>query len=119
MNPEQILITAQTASSGQTGGMNPNIPFFLQPQFMLMMLMLVMLYFLMIRPQQKRQKEHEKMVQAVKSGDKVVAAGGIYGVVSNVKDKSIILKVADNVKIEVDKASITVVSRESEAEKAS
>ena len=107
---EQALITAQ-AASGQTGGQ----PAF--AQFIPIVLMVVIFYFLLIRPQQKRQKEHEKMVQAVKSGDKVVAAGGIYGVISNVKDKSVIMKIAENVKIEVDKASITLVSRETETEK--
>ena len=108
---KQALITAQAATSGQAGGQ----PAF--AQFIPIVLMVVIFYFLLIRPQQKRQKEHEKMVQAVKSGDKVVAAGGIYGVISNVKDKSVIMKIADNVKIEVDKASITVVSREADTEK--
>ena len=57
----------------------------------------------------KRQKEQKKLISSVKSGDRVVAAGGILGTVTNVKDKVVVLKVADNVKIEVQRASITLV----------
>ncbi len=114
---EQVLITAQAAAPGAPADAGN---FFRQMQPIVMMgLMLVVLYFLMIRPQMKQQKEHRKLVEAVKSGDKVVAAGGIYGIISNVKDKTVILKVADNVKFEVDKASITVVMKDTDAGQAS
>jgi preprotein translocase subunit YajC len=80
-------------------------------QFMPLIIIAVLFYFLLIRPQQKKQKEHEKLVAGVKTGDKVVTAGGIHGIVANLKETTILLKVADNVKIEVDKNSITSVSK--------
>jgi preprotein translocase subunit YajC len=76
-----------------------------------MVLIFVIFYFMLIRPQQKRAREHEALVKGVKTGDKVVAAGGILGIVANVKETTIVLKVADNVKIEVQKASIATVER--------
>lgn len=66
----------------------------------------VIFYFLLIRPQQKQRKEQQKLVSALKSGDKVVTTGGIHGMISNVKETTVLLKVADNVKIEIDKASV-------------
>ncbi len=81
-------------------------------QFLPFVILLVMFYFLLIRPQQKKMKEHQQLVASVKSGDKVVAAGGIHGSVTNVKDHTVILKVSEQVKIEVDKASITLVQQD-------
>ena len=81
----------------------------------LMVLMVVVFYFLLIRPQQKRQKEHRKMVESLKTGDRVIAAGGIHGVVANVKDKTVILKIAENTKIEIDRSAVGFVLPEKEA----
>ncbi len=70
----------------------------------------VIFYFLLIRPQQKRQKDLQTLVSSLKTGDKVVTNSGIHGIVSNVKDgPTLMLKVADNVKIEVDKSAIASV----------
>ena len=71
----------------------------------------------MIRPQQKKLKQHQTLVSSLKTGDKVVTTGGIHGLIANVKEATLILKIADNVKIEVDKAS--VVAKRSESESAS
>lgn len=72
----------------------------------------IIMYVLMIRPQQKKQKELAALIASVKTGDKVVTSGGIHGIVSNVKDGATLsLKVADNVKIEVDKSAIVSVDR--------
>ena len=72
----------------------------------------VIFYFLLIRPQQNQRKEQQKLIEALKTGDKVVTAAGIHGLIANVKDTTVILKVADNVKIEIDKAAVaTVLSR--------
>jgi preprotein translocase subunit YajC len=84
-------------------------------QFMPLIIIAVLFYFLLIRPQQKKQKEHQKLVAAIKTGDKVVTSGGIHGIVANVKETTILLKVADNVKIEMDKAAVVSVSKSSEA----
>lgn len=77
-------------------------------------LLFAMMYFLIIRPQQKKVKEHRELVSSVKIGDRVIAAGGIYGVITSVKDKSVGLKISDQVKIEVDRASISTVERSKE-----
>ena len=73
----------------------------------------IIFYFLIIRPQSKRQKEHGALVSALKTGDKVITSGGIHGIVANVKEgTSLILKIADNVKIEVDKSAIATIEKD-------
>jgi len=69
--------------------------------------MLVIFYFFMIRPQQKRSGQHKKMLEALQKGDLVVTSGGIYGMVIAVGEKTLDLKVADNVKIKISKSSIS------------
>ena len=69
--------------------------------------MLAIFYFLLIRPQQKRQKETQKMITALKNGDRVLTSSGIYATVAGVKDDTLILKIADNVKIEVLKTAVS------------
>ncbi|MBD3271896.1 MAG: preprotein translocase subunit YajC, partial [Elusimicrobia bacterium] len=64
-------------------------------------------YFLLIRPQQKRAKEHQNMINQLNRGDRVVTSGGIYGVITALRGKVIELKIADNVKIQVLKSSIS------------
>ena len=72
----------------------------------------VIFYFLIIRPQSKRQKDLEKLVTSLKTGDKVVTNSGIHGIIANVKEgKTLILKIADNVKIEIDKSAISGVEK--------
>ena len=80
-------------------------------QFMPLIIIAVLFYFLLIRPQQKKQKEHQRLVSSVKTGDKVVTAGGMHGIVANVKETTFLVKVAENVKIEFDKSSITSVTK--------
>ena len=75
----------------------------------------VIFYFLLIRPQQKQRKDQQTLIAALKTGDKVVTSSGIYGLISNVKETTVTLKIADNVKIEIDKAAIaSVISRSGE-----
>jgi preprotein translocase subunit YajC len=74
----------------------------------------VIFYFLLIRPQQKRQKQHQQLMASLKSGDRVVTSSGIHGLIANVKETTFLLKVADNVKIEIDKSSIAGVEKSSE-----
>ena len=71
----------------------------------------VIFYFLIIRPQQKRQKEQAAIIASVKTGDKVVLNSGMHGIVANVKETTILVKVADNVKIEFDKAAVASVTK--------
>ncbi len=68
-------------------------------------------YFLVIRPQKKTQDDHRKMVTALKKNDEVITSGGIHGTIVNVKDATVVLRVDDNVKIEVQKNSISAMKR--------
>ncbi len=67
----------------------------------------VIIYFLMIRPQQKRQKEHRSMLSALAPGDKVVTIGGIHGTVTSVQEGSIVVRVAENVKLTLSLQAIS------------
>ncbi len=79
-----------------------------QMGFWIMMgLFIVIFYFLIIRPQNKRQKEHKAMLSAVEKGDEVATAGGILGKVTKVTDDYLVLAIADNVNISVQKHSVT------------
>ena len=74
----------------------------------------VIFYFLILRPQSKRQKELQNLVSTLKTGDKVVTNSGIHGIIANVKEGSTLsLKIADNVKIEIDKSAIATVDKSS------
>jgi len=75
--------------------------------FVPLMLMLVIMYFLMIRPQKKRQQEQQRLLSSLKTGDRVVTNSGMHGLIANVKETTVMLKVADNVKIEVEKSAVT------------
>lgn len=75
-------------------------------QLLPFLLIIVVFYFFMIRPQVKRQKELRKYRENLKKGDKVVTTGGIYGKVSEVKESHVVMEIADNVNIKVDKAGI-------------
>ncbi len=72
-------------------------------------LIFVVMWFLLIRPQQKKQKEHRAMVAALKRGDRVVTNGGIYGQVSHVADDHLMIEIADGVKIKVVRDAIAAV----------
>lgn len=74
--------------------------------FLPFVLIFVVFWFLLIRPQTKRQKEHQAMVSNLKKGDKVVTNGGIHGTVIGVADKIVVLRIAENVKIEVAKGCV-------------
>jgi len=98
-----LAMGAPPNADGTAGSAAPVWPMFL--------IMFVLMYFMLIRPQQKRAKEAATLIKSAKTGDQVVAAGGIMGMISNVKDNTVILKVADNVKIEVLKSSIVSVTK--------
>ncbi len=77
--------------------------------FLPFILIILIMYFLMIRPQNKKQKETQKMLDALKKGDKVITIGGIHGTVSNVKDDTVTVKVDDNCRIEFNRTAIASV----------
>ena len=96
------LLQANPATGSQT--LMSVVPF---------VLIIAIFYFFIIRPQNKKQKETQKMIDALKKGDKVVTIGGIHGVVTSTKEKTVILKVDDNVKIEVNRSAVAGVEKES------
>ena len=80
------------------------------------LLFVVLLYMLMIRPQQKRQKQWQTMLGAIKAGDRVTTSGGIRGIILSIKDDSIIIRVApDSVKLEVAKSAIAAVTTQDDS----
>ena len=79
-------------------------------------LIFVIFYFMIIRPQQKRQKERQKMLDALEKGDKILTAGGIYGTVVGIEDKMVLVQIADNVKVKVDRGSVGSVLKEANSE---
>lgn len=72
-------------------------------------------WFMILRPQQKKQKLHQQMIEALKKGDKVIMTGGIHGTVAGIDEKSLLVQVADNVKMKFEKGAIASVVREGEA----
>lgn len=91
---------ASPAPSTPGAGLGGFIPF---------ILIFVIMYFVLLRPQMRRQKEQQRLVSTLKTGDRVVTNAGIHGLISNVKDTTVIVKVADNVKIEMEKSAVTTV----------
>ena len=81
------------------------------------LLIIVIFYFFLIRPQNKKQKETQKMLNALKKGDKVITIGGIHGTVSSVKENTVIVKVDDDCKLEFNRTAISSVEL-TDAEKA-
>jgi preprotein translocase subunit YajC len=96
-----LLAFAAPPAGSQSG--SPQNPIM---AFLPMILLVVVFYFILIRPQQQRAKQQGKMLEALKSGDKVVTSAGIIGTVVTVKDKTVTLRSAD-AKFEVTKASVT------------
>lgn len=77
-------------------------------QFLPWIAIILVFYFLLIRPQAKRQKQQQAMLAAVKKGDKIITSGGIHGTIVGVKENTnvLILKIADNMKIEIERSSV-------------
>ena len=75
------------------------------------------MYFLMIAPQRKKQKEHEKMLSSLGAGDEIVTTGGIFGVITNVKDDRFVVRISDNTKVEIGKGFVHALSKKTADEK--
>ena len=106
-----LEILAQSPAPGQPQGPAAWV------QILPMVLLFGAMYFFMIAPQRKKQKEHEKMLTALESGDEVVTSGGIYGVITNVKADRFVVRVADNTKIEIGKSFVQTVLKKTATEK--
>ncbi len=73
-------------------------------------------YFMIIRPQQKRQKEREVLLGQIKKGDKIITAGGLHGEVVGVEEKTLLVEIADKIKVKIERNSISVVNKQGEVE---
>ena len=71
----------------------------------------IIFYFLLIRPQKTKEQEHRKMLEKLDKNDEVVTSGGIHGTIVNVKEKSVVLRIDDNVKMEIEKGCIAYVKK--------
>jgi preprotein translocase subunit YajC len=100
---------AMGASGGAQGQAGNPMQFFI-----MIGLIIAIFYFLLIRPQQKKQKDHRRMIDSLEKGDEVVTAGGVHGIISKVKDEIVFLEVFEQVKLKVSRASIAVVKKKSE-----
>ncbi len=93
--------TPAPAAPAAGGGLNSILG------FLPIILIFAVLYFLMILPQQRRQKKHTQMLDQIKRGDRVVLGSGIHGIVSNVKEQTFLVKVAEDTELEVDKSAVS------------
>ncbi len=81
--------------------------------FLMYGLLLVMVYFAFFRPTIQANKKKEETIKTAKTGDKIVTSSGIHGLITNVKDTTVIVRVADNVKLEIEKSHIEKITRDS------
>jgi len=98
------------------GGEGAPAPGLFGGNFMFIMIaMFVIIYFLMIRPEQKKQKERQKMLSALKKGDKILTIGGIIAVITNVKDNAYIIKTGEGSILEITKSAVSSVLNNTDA----
>ena len=108
-----LLMAAPPAGGAEGGPANPLMT------FLPFIAIIGIFYFLIIRPQNKKQKETQKMLSALKKGDRVVTIGGVHGSIQSVKEQTVVVKVDDNTKIEFNRsaiASITTVAKEEKSD---
>ena len=106
MMTHSVFYSFFSLAQAPVGGIGPFLP---------MILIIAGMYFFIIAPQRKRQKAIDAMQRALKSGDAIVTTGGIHGTVTNVKDDIVVVRIADNVKIEMSRNSIATVTPKDEA----
>jgi len=94
-----------SAHAQAAGGAQPNALLQMLP----LVLIFVVFYFLLIRPQQKRAKEHKTMVSGLAAGDEVVIAGGVLGRIAEIRDQFLIVEIADGVQVKVQRHTVTSV----------
>lgn len=110
MTAHYYLLAFQSQTQGTPGGGFGGIANMLVP----FILIIAIFYFMIMRPQQKRQKERQALLGGVKKGDKVVTAGGMHGTVIGLEEKTVLLQVADNVKLKFERSAISTIMREGE-----
>ena len=104
MNSFLLSLLMGAPQGGEGGGASSLM------SFLPLIAIVAIFYFLILRPQNKKQKDTQKMLAAVKKGDRVVTIGGIHGVIQSVRESTVIIKVDENVKLEFNRAAISSVS---------
>lgn len=107
-----LIATAYAMGAPAEGGQQPN-PIV---QFLPFVLMFLVLYLLILRPQMKKQKNQQRMIDELEKNDKIVTSGGIHGTILNIKDDILVVKIADNVKIEISRAAVSRVKNKEDAD---
>lgn len=77
-------------------------------------LIILIFYFIILRPQQKRQKDRQKLLDSVQKGDKVITIGGVHGTVVGIEEKTLLVQIADNVKVKYERSAISSINRSGE-----
>jgi len=104
----QYIIAMSPQQGGSGGGFMGTLIMF--------SLIILIFYFMILRPQQKRQKDRAKLLEGVKKGDKIVTVGGMHGTVIGVEEKSVLVQVAEGVKLKFERSAVSSVSRDGEGE---
>jgi len=107
-----LLMASPQAAEGAQGGSANSLMTFLP-----FIAIIAIFYFLIIRPQNKKQKETQKMLSALKKGDRVVTIGGIHGTIQSVKEQSVIVKVDENTKIEFSRSAVSSIEAAAKEDK--
>lgn len=108
--PTFLAQASAPAGAPQGGGWMSILPF---------VLLMAAMWFLMIAPQRKKQKEHAKMLAAIKSGDEVLTSGGIYGTIVTVREDRFVVRIGDGTKVELAKGFVQSVEKKSDSDKKS
>jgi preprotein translocase subunit YajC len=98
-----LLAMAPQGGTGASGGGS------MVSTFVMFGAIFLIFYFMIIRPQQKRAKEREKLLSSIEKGDKVITSGGVHGTVAGVEEKTILLQVTENVKLKIERSAITTI----------
>ena len=98
-----VFSAPQVLAEAAAPATQPGIPMMMVVGYVLLF---AAMYFFMIAPQRKKQKEHEKLLATLKSGDEIVTSSGIFGVITNVKEDRFVVRVSENTKIEIGKGFV-------------
>lgn len=102
----QFLLAAAETPAGDAN------PYGQYTTLIMIVLMFVLFYFLLIRPNQKRQKQRQSMINAIEKGDKVVTIGGLHGTISEIDDTTVVIKVNESTKLTFDRQAINTVIKD-------
>lgn len=104
MNIAYAMGQGGAGASGGAGGFASFIP---------LILMFVIFYFLLIRPQQKKTKEHRQMIDNLKTGDRIITSGGLHGRITGVSENALTVEIAEKVRVKVNRASVSALMQTS------